>query len=76
MAGRGRGLHALPPLFCIAKRKKENKEKKETVSKQKRLSPSQNVSALGLERLEFKHFFCQPTMVVDNAFQCSMATPL
>ena len=29
-----------------------------------------------LERLEFKNFSCQPTMVVDIPFQCSMGPPL
>ena len=55
----------LPPsLFCVAKRKKENKGKKERLSKQKLLKSfyqDQNVTVL--------------VMVVDNTFQCPMAPP-
>ena len=73
-----RGGHAAParPIFCVAKRKKGDKGKKERVSKQKLLKgchQSQNIIALAiLERLEFENFSCQPTMVTDNTFQCSM----
>ena len=46
------------PLFCVAKRKKGNKGKKERLSKQKILKGchrGQNVTVLAiLERLEFK----------------------
>ena len=35
--GRGRGVHALLSTFCLAKRKKGNKGKKQTVSKEKQL---------------------------------------
>ena len=74
----GRGDHAPSPLFCVAKRKKEAKGKKERVSKQKLLKgcrQDQNVIVLAiLERLEFENFSCRPTMVADNTFQCSMAT--
>ena len=54
----------MPPLFCIAKRKKGDKAKKERVSKQKLLKgrhQGQNIIILTiLERL---------------TFQCSMAHP-
>ena len=69
-----------PPLFCVAKRKKGNQGKKERFSKQKLLKgchQGQNITVLAiLECLEFKNFYCQPTMVADNTFQCSMAPPL
>ena len=46
------------PLFCLAKRKKGNKEKKERVSRQKLLKgchQGENVTVLAIiERLEFK----------------------
>ena len=65
-----------PPLFCVAKRKKADKGKKERVSKQKLLKgchQGQNIIVLVvLERLEFENFSCPPTMVADNTFQCSM----
>ena len=73
---------AMPPspilFFCIAKRKKGDKCKKQRVSKQK-LSKGchqgQNIIVLAiLERLEFENFSCRSTMVADNTFQCSMAT--
>ena len=66
----GRGGHAPPPpLFCVAKRKKGEKGKKERVSKQK-LSKGclqgQNIVVLAiLERLEFENFS-------DNTCQCSI----
>ena len=74
----GAGGHE-SPLFCVAKRKKGNKGKKERLSKQKLLKgchQGQNVTVLAiLERLEFKKFSGRPTMVADNACQCSMAPP-
>ena len=65
------------PLFCVAKRKKGDKGKKERISKHK-LSKGchqgQNIIVLAiLERLEFENFSCRPTMVADNTLQCSMA---
>ena len=66
-------------LFCEAKRKKGNKGKKERLSKQKLLKgchQGQNVTALAiLERLEFKKFSGQLTMVAGNTCQCSTAPP-
>ena len=57
-------------LFCVAKRKKGNKGKEESVSKQKLLKgchQGQNVTPLAiLERLEFKNFSCWPTMVGEK----------
>ena len=74
-AGETRG-----PLFCVAKRKKENKGKKERHSKQKLIKgchQGQNVTVLAiLERLEFKIFSSRRTIVADNTYQCSMAPPL
>ena len=74
--GGGKGGHGFP-LFCVAKRKKEDKGKKEKVSKQKLLKgchQGQNIIVLPiLECLEFEDFSCPPTMVDDNTFQCSMA---
>ena len=70
-----------PPthFFCVAKRKKGDKGKKERVSKQK-LSKGchlgQNIIVLAiLKRLEFENFSSRPTMVADNTFQCFMAHP-
>ena len=67
-------------LFCVAKIKKGNKGRKERVSKQKLLKgchQGQNVTVLAiLERLEFKNFSCQLTMVAGNTFQRFMAPPL
>ena len=66
-----------PPTFCVAKRKKGDKDKKERVSKQKLLKgchQGQNITVLAiLERLEFKNFLSRPTMVAENTFHCSMA---
>ena len=63
-----RGGHG-PPDFCIAKRKKETKGKKERVSKQKLLKgchQGQNIIVLTIpERLEFENFCCRPTMVAE-----------
>ena len=77
---RREGMPPPPTLFCVAKRKKGNKGKKERVSKQKLLKDchqGQDVTVLAiLERLKFKNFSCRPTMVTDNTFQCSMAPPL
>ena len=74
--GRGAWL----PFFCVAKRKKGEKGKKERVRKQKLLKgchQGQNVTVLAiLKCLEFKIFSCRATMVADNAFQCSMVPPL
>ena len=68
-----------PYFFCLAKRKKRNKGKK-NVSKQKLLKDChqfQNVTVLAiLVRLEFKDFSCRPTMVANITFQCAMAPPL
>ena len=65
-----------PPLFCVAKRKKGDKGKKERVSKQKLLKGyHQGIVLAILERLEFENFSCRPTMVADNTFQCSMPHP-
>ena len=70
----GTGGAMATPLFCVAKRKKLDQGKKERVSKQKLLKgchQSQNIIVLAiLERLEFEHFSCRPTMVADNTFQC------
>ena len=74
-------------IFCVAKRKKGDKGKKERVSKQKLLKgcchQGQNIIVLTiLECLEFENFPCRPTMVADNTFQCNtfqyntMAPPL
>ena len=68
-----------PPFFCVAKRKKGDKGKKERVSKQK-LSKGchlgQNIIVLAiLKRLEFENFSSRPTMMADNTFQCFMAHP-
>ena len=64
-----------PPIFCVAIRKKENKRKKERVSKHCR--QGQNVTVLNiLERLEFKSFSYLPTMVAHVTFQYSMTPPL
>ena len=67
-------------LFCVAKRKKGNKAKKERLSKQKllkRCHQGQNVTVLAiLECLEYTHFSGRPTMEADNTGQCSMAPPL
>ena len=69
-----------PQLYCIAKRKKGNKKKKERESKQKLLKgcyQGQNVIVLAIpERLEFKSFSCRSTMAADNISQCSMVAPL
>ena len=74
----GPGGHG-PPHFCIAKRKKGNKGKKERFSKQKLWKgchQGQNVTVLAiLEHLEFKNFSGQPTMVSNNICQCSMPPP-
>ena len=74
--------HCCPSAFTFfakQKEKRETKEKKEKVSKQKLLKgclQGQNVTVLAiLKRLEFKYFFCWPTMVAGNIFQCSMALP-
>ena len=76
----GPGGGMVPSLFCVAKRKKGGKGKKERVSKQKLLKgfhQGQNIIALAiLERLEFENFSCRSAMVVDNTFQCSRASPL
>ena len=57
----------------VAERKKGNKEKKESVSKQKLLKvchQGKNVTVLAiLERLDFRNFPCPPTMVADYTFQ-------
>ena len=84
MGGGGKGedeVSMLSPLhFCLAERKKGNKGKKQTVSKEKQLKDyhhGQNVGDLAiLERQEFKSFPCWPTMVADNTFQCSMTPPI
>ena len=76
----GTGGAMAPPLFCVTKRKKGKKRKKERLSKQKLLKgchQGQNVTVLAiLECLEFKIFSGRPTMVADNTCQCSMAPPL
>ena len=63
------------PLFCVAKRKKGDKSKKERVLRQKLLNgchQGQNIIVLAiLERLEFKNFSCRPTMVAGNTFHSS-----
>ena len=63
-------------LFCVAKRKRGAKGKKERVSKKKLLKgchESQNIIVLAiLERLVFEIFSSRSTMVADNTFQCSM----
>ena len=69
-----------PPPFCVAKRKKRNKGKKQRVLKQKLLQEchqSQNVTVLVIvERAEFKIFSCRPTMVAENTLEYFMAPPL
>ena len=69
----------LSPLFCVAKREKGDKSKKERVSKQKLLKgchQGQNITILAiLERLEFENLSCRPTMVADNTFQCCSILP-
>ena len=66
-------------FFCVAKRKKGDKGKKERVSMQKLLKgchQGQNIIVLTiLERLEFENFSCRPTIVADNTFQCCLAPP-
>ena len=58
----GLGGAMASPLFCVVKRKKQNKGKNERVSKQKLLKgcrQSQNISVLTiLKCLEFKKFSC------------------
>ena len=78
----GQGGHAPPPLlpfYLYRKKKKGDKGKKERFSKQKLLKgchQGQNIIVLPiLECLEFKNFFCQPTRVAGNTFQCSMPPP-
>ena len=75
----GDGGYAPPPppphpIFLRSKKKKAE-QKKERISKQKLLKgchQGQQVTVLAiLERLEFKHFFSQPTTVADNTFYCS-----
>ena len=55
-------LGAWPPLYCVAKRKKGDKRKKERVSKQKLLKgchQGQNIIVLTiLEHLELENFSC------------------
>ena len=74
--GGGRGRPWLS-TFLRRKKTKEDKGKKEKVSKQKLLKgghQGQNIIVLPiLECLEFEDFSCPPTMVADNTFQCSMA---
>ena len=74
--GRAGGHAPLPPFYLHRKKKKRNKGKKERVSKQKLLKgchQGQNIIVLPiLECLEFKKFFCRPTRVAGNTFQCSM----
>ena len=78
--GEGRGGGMTHPLFCVTKRKKRNKGKKQRVLMQKLIKDchqSLNVTVLAiLERLEFKNFSCRPTMIADNTFECFMAPPL
>ena len=66
-------------LFCVSKRKKRGKGKKERVSKQELLKSchqGQYIIVLAiLERLEFEKFSCWPTMVADNICQSSMVPP-
>ena len=65
-----------PTHFFVAKRKKENKGKKERVWNQKLLKgwhQGQNVTVLAiLERLEFKNFSCWQAMVANKIFQHGM----
>ena len=77
----GDTVGATLPLFCVAKRKKGIKGKKERFSKQKLLEGChqyQNVTVLAiLERLEFKKkFYGRSTMVADNPCLCFTAPPL
>ena len=78
--GDARGNGGYDTLFCVAKTEKEKKGKKEKVTKQKLLKvchQGQNVAVLAiLERLKFKKCYCQPTMVTNNIFQCSIAPAL
>ena len=80
VSGRRRGGEHSAATFLQAKRKKENKGKKERHSKQKLLRgfhQAQNVTVLAiLERLKFKIFSFRPTMLADRTCQCSMALPL
>ena len=73
-----RGLcppHPPPHPIFLRSKKKKGEQKKERISKQKLLKgchQGQQVTVLAiLERLEFKHFFSQPTTVADNTFYCS-----
>ena len=63
----GEGGGSWPPhFFCVGKRKKRDKAKKERFSKQKVLKgchQDQSIIVLAiLERLEFQNFSCQPTL--------------
>ena len=76
-----RGDRGIPPsLPTFFSSQKENSGGGGEVTKQKLLKcchQGQIVTVLSiLERLEFKNFSCQPTMVVDIPFQCSMGPPL
>ena len=78
--GGTRGLCPPSPTFLRRKKKKEKQRKKQRVLKQKLLKDcqqSQNVTALAiLERIEYKNFSSQPTVMADKTFECSMAPPL
>ena len=69
-----------PPTFLQSKKKKgKQREKRKSFKAEiiKRLSLRSNVTVLTiLECLEFKTFFCRPTMVAENIFQCSVTPPL
>ena len=69
----------VPPFFCIAKKKGSKGEeiknfKTKTI---KRLSSISKCHCFNpLERLEFKKFYCRPTIVTGNTFKCSITSPL
>ena len=66
-------LPPLPPLFCVAKRKKWKQKKKEKGFKAEiinRLSPRLKCYCFGHSRAS------RIQMVADNTFQCSMTPPL
>ena len=66
-------------IFCIAKKKgsKEEEIKNFKTKTIKRLSPISKCHCFNpLERLEFKKFYCRPTIVTGNTFKCSITSPL
>ena len=70
----------MAPTFLRSRKKKGKQGKKRKSSKAetiKRLSPRSKCYCLAiLERLEFKKFSCQPAMMADITFKCSMVPAL